>query len=273
MSNVELLGASGLSPWRRISMGSWRPTGDSSVFVELDLVLDHVLDQGQDGQNRNLNAIFAKLLARAIDTDSNTRQINSLIRWGRIYQRKNIDLFFHVSNSATDLAGIRIENPHRKPIDALSEEFVAEVKALRANGDQKFKKVKDLFRFVPGWCSRLVLDVTGFVSYTLNLNLSLLGVPKDAFGSIMVTNVGSLGIDGGFTVIAPYTRIPCVIAICSVQKKPIVEQDSSGTDVIVIRRVARLGMTFDHRIVDGFHIAAFVRQLKHLCLKPEGWLL
>ncbi|MDZ4082327.1 MAG: 2-oxo acid dehydrogenase subunit E2, partial [Bdellovibrionales bacterium] len=73
--------------------------------------------------------------------------------------------------------------------------------------------------------------------------------------------------------IAPYTRIPCVIAICSVQKKPVVEQDSLGNDVIVIRRVARLGMTFDHRIVDGFHIAAFVRQLKQLCLKPEGWLL
>lgn len=271
MSNVDLLQPIALSSWRRISLGSWRPTGDSSVFVELDLVLDPIFDY-TEGKNINLNAIFAKLLAQAMDANADTRQINSIVRWGRIYQRKNIDLFFHVSNSATDLAGIRIESPHRKQIDKLSSEFVSEVKSLRQNGDLKFKKVKRLFRVVPGWCSKLVLDFTGFASYTLNLNLSWLGIPKDAFGSVMVTNVGSLGIDGGFTVIAPYTRIPCVIAICTVRKKPVVESDTHGKDAVVIRRVVRLGMTFDHRIVDGFHIAEFVQQLKLLCAKPESWL-
>ncbi len=252
-------------------MGSWRPTGDSSVFVELDLVLDHVLNY-QAVENTNLNAVFAKLLATAIDANDITRQINSIVRWGKIYQRKNIDLFFHVANSPTDLAGVRIERPHQKQLAMLSSEFVSEVKSLRESGDTKFKRVKGLFRFVPGWCSRTVLNLTGFVSYTLNLNLSVFGVPKDAFGSVMVTNVGSLGIDGGFTVIAPYTRIPCVIAICSVQKKPVVEMDEAGRDMLVIRRVVRLGMTIDHRIVDGFHIAEFVRQLKQLCMKPESWL-
>jgi pyruvate/2-oxoglutarate dehydrogenase complex dihydrolipoamide acyltransferase (E2) component len=48
--------------------------------------------------------------------------------------------------------------------------------------------------------------------------------------------------------------------------------DEAGRDMLVIRRVVRLGMTFDHRIVDGFHIAEFVRQLKQLCMKPESWL-
>lgn len=271
MKNVELAGTRPLSSWRRISIGSWRPTGDSSVFVELDLVVDRLLDHPA-AKVANINAVFAKMIALAVDANADTRQINSILRWGQIYQRKNVDLFFHVSNSAADLAGIKIENPQTKAIAALSDDFHSRVQQIRQNGDLTFEKVKGLFRFVPGFFSKFVLDLTGFVSYNLNLNLSVFGVPRDAFGSIMVTNVGSLGIDGGFTVLAPYTRIPCVIAICSVRKRPVVETDSSGNDLIAIRRVVRFGMTFDHRIVDGFHIAEFVRQLKRLSLQPESWL-
>lgn len=261
-------------------MGSWRPTGDSSVFVELDLPLHHILanlaDQSDGGSFKNgnfpVNAVFSKMIAKAISANDLTRQINSVVRAGAIYERKNVDLFFHAVTTPDDLSGFKLLNPHESDLSKLAHEIENRVLAVRSGQDKTFHQVKALFRLCPGWLSKLVLDLTGFFSYTLNLNLSALGIPKDAFGSVMVTNVGSLGIDGGFTIIAPYSRIPCVIAICSVRKKPLVETDAAGQDNVVVRPVARLGMTFDHRIVDGIHIAAFVKEMKRLSKEPATWL-
>lgn len=263
-----------MSAWRRISMGSWRPTGDSSVFVELDLPVHHILDSihQHGGQTLPVNAVFSKMIAKAISTNELTRRINSVVRSGAIYERQDIDLFFHAVITPDDLSGFKLKNPHESDLSKLAIEIDERVHAVRNGHDRTFHQVKGLFRLCHGWLSKLALDLTGFFSYTLNLNLSVLGVPRDAFGSIMVTNVGSLGIDGGFTIIAPYSRIPCVIAICSLQKKPLVETDASGQDILAIRPVVRLGMTFDHRIVDGIHIAAFVKEMKRLSKEPQTWL-
>ena len=41
--------------------------------------------------------------------------------------------------------------------------------------------------------------------YTFNLDLSGLGMPRDAFGGVTITNVGSLGLDIAYVPLVPYT--------------------------------------------------------------------
>lgn len=272
--NVDYQTRRQMSAWRKISMGSWRSTGDSSVFVELDLPVHHILEKLSEREIAGfpINAVFSKLIASAVAANDLTRQINSVVRAGALFQRRNIDLFFHAVATPDDLSGFKLHNPQLTDLRVLADEIDERVRKVRENRDPTFQQVKSLFRRIPGWLSKAALDLTGFVTYTLNLRLTIFGVPQDAFGSVMITNVGSLGIDGGFTIIAPYTRIPCVIAICTIQKKPLVEVDSNGNDLLAIRPVVRLGMTFDHRIVDGIHIAAFVNEMKRLAKEPQTWL-
>jgi hypothetical protein len=271
-SNVDLLPARPASAWRKVSMGSWRPTGDSSVFVELDLTMDALIERWRSRgafadprqfERRWINPIMARMLGLAIQSSPESRQVNSIIRWGRVYPRRRLELFFHASISPEDLSGVKLSDPESKSVEVLSDEFNSRLSALRSGEENPFRKVKQVFRFLPGALSRFALDCTALLSYGLNLDLSALGLPRDPFGSIMVTNVGSLGIDGGFTIIAPYTRIPCVVAICTLQAKPVVEGDQ-----VVVRQVLRLGMTFDHRIVDGVHIAKLIAELKRLSANP-----
>ena len=67
-------------------------------------------------------------------------------------------------------------------------------------------------------------------------------------GTITVTNVGSFGSLFGTPVInQPQTAI---IGIGAIQKRPVV-RELDGEDVIVIRSMVYLSITYDHRVIDG----------------------
>jgi pyruvate dehydrogenase E2 component (dihydrolipoamide acetyltransferase) len=90
--------------------------------------------------------------------------------------------------------------------------------------------------------------------------------PDDiAGGTITVTNVGSFGSLFGTPVInQPQTAI---IGIGAIQKRPVV-RELEGEDVIVIRSMVYLSITYDHRVIDGAlatkALAAMVRALESI---------
>ncbi len=84
-------------------------------------------------------------------------------------------------------------------------------------------------------------------------------------GTITVTNVGSFGSLFGSPVInQPQTAI---IGIGAIQKRPVV-REIEGEDVIVVRSMVYLSITYDHRVIDGAlatqALAAMVRSLERM---------
>ncbi|MFV0459900.1 MAG: dihydrolipoamide acetyltransferase family protein [Actinomycetales bacterium] len=70
-----------------------------------------------------------------------------------------------------------------------------------------------------------------------------------AGGTITITNVGVFGVDGGTPIINPPQA--AILAMGQVRKKPWVVPGPDGEDVIAVRRVMQLTLSFDHRLVDG----------------------
>ena len=67
-------------------------------------------------------------------------------------------------------------------------------------------------------------------------------------GTFTITNVGSFGSLFGTPVInQPQTAI---MGIGAIQKRPVV-REIDGQDVIVIRQMVYLSLTYDHRVIDG----------------------
>jgi pyruvate dehydrogenase E2 component (dihydrolipoamide acetyltransferase) len=104
---------------------------------------------------------------------------------------------------------------------------------------------------------RWSLRVASFVAYTLNVDPTFLGVPRDAFGSVMVTNVGSLGLDIAYPPLVPYSRVPILLAVGAVHDKP-VAQDGR----VVVAKTMNVSVTFDHRFIDGVHAATMAKVLR-----------
>ena len=98
-----------------------------------------------------------------------------------------------------------------------------------------------------------------------------LGIPKDPFGSIMITNIGSLGIDMAQAPLCPYTRVPILLTTGESPR-------SLGLlmEKWLFGKILPIGVTFDHRLIDGVHASEkwwqkydFKKMFEH----PEEFLL
>ena len=85
-------------------------------------------------------------------------------------------------------------------------------------------------------------------------------------GTFTITNPGGYGTFHGTPVISqPQSGILGTYALV---KRPWVTQDEHGQDVIAIRPIMNLTLTYDHRLVDGALAGRFLRDLKQ---KLETW--
>ena len=111
------------------------------------------------------------------------------------------------------------------------------------------------------------LKLLSFLMYTLNLDLSKLGMPKDAFGGATITNVGSMGLDTAYVPLVPYTRVPIFVAPGAVKDMPVVENGQ-----VVAGKVMNVNASFDHRFIDGYHASVLSKTLREMMENPfEGF--
>jgi pyruvate dehydrogenase E2 component (dihydrolipoamide acetyltransferase) len=85
-------------------------------------------------------------------------------------------------------------------------------------------------------------------------------------GTFTITNPGSFGTFHGTPIInQPQSAILGTYALV---KRPWVVQDELGSDVIAIRPIMNLTLTYDHRLVDGAYAGMYLRDVRD---KLESW--
>ncbi|MFI7545617.1 dihydrolipoamide acetyltransferase family protein [Actinoplanes sp. NPDC049599] len=85
-------------------------------------------------------------------------------------------------------------------------------------------------------------------------------------GTFSITNVGVFGIDSGTPILPPGEA--AILALGTIRPTPWVHREK-----IKIRQVTTLGLSFDHRIVDGELGSKFLRDIGGFLADPESALL
>ena len=269
MPNLKLRRKADLSPFRKIALGTWQTAYDPSVYGSVSLRMEaaeRYLEQFRrvTGKRLTMSHMMARAAAAALEAMPDA---NAILRLGRIYLRDRIGVFFQVAmedprTGQIDLSGTTIYDPEKKSLHDICEELEHKAKGVRGGKDKK-ERARSIFRRAPEFAVGPLLGTIGFFNYTLNLDLEKVGVPNDPFGSIMITNIGSLGLEEAYAPLVPYSRVPIVLAMGAVLDAPVVEDGR-----VVAGRVMKVCATFDHRILDGAHAAIMVRTLREWMEDP-----
>ena len=102
------------------------------------------------------------------------------------------------------------------------------------------------------------------MNFDWNISLRFLGLPRDPFGSAIITNVGSLGIDVAWAPLVPFTRVPLMVSVGTMQMAPQVVGDQ-----VLPRPTMSVAVTVDHRLIDGVHAGAMTKIFKRCFENPE----
>lgn len=272
MPNVRGKPKQNPSLFRKIAIGTWRNAGDPSVYGSVEVDMEASLAYLQAFREATgKRATVTHLVARAVGQVLHDHpDANAILRWNRVYLRDEVTLFMQVAmqdeaTGAPDLSGITLRDPHRKSLVELVDEVEEKARKVRARRDPSLERSRGLFRYLPHLLLNPVLDAMAFLSYDLNLDLSWAGLPKDPFGAVMITNLGSLGLDAAFVPLIPYSRVPLLLALGAVQETAVVRDGA-----LCARRTMKVNATFDHRFLDGVHVAAMARTLRAWLESPEA---
>jgi hypothetical protein len=260
--NLKLVRQRRLSSFRKVALGSWRTAHDPSVYGSIELRMEQATAylaafRAATGRRATVTHLIGKACAMAIQ---GTPEANAILRFGRLYLREGIGVFFQVAvveSEVIDLSGLVIHDMDQKSLVDICDEFEQKVELVRAGRDPEIQRTKRSLRFVPGLLVFWALRAMAFIIYTLNLPPALLGLKRDPFGSVMVTNVGSLGLDVAYPPLVPYSRVPLLVATGRVTEAPVVENGA-----IAVGKVMRVSVTFDHRFIDGVHAANMAKTLR-----------
>jgi pyruvate dehydrogenase E2 component (dihydrolipoamide acetyltransferase) len=270
MPNLEVDRETELSTFRKIALGTWRTAYDPSVYGSLTLRMDKALDyveafRRKTGRKATITHLMARAAAAVFER---VPDANALLRLGRIYRRRRIGVFFQVvmedpETGKIDLSGATIHDPQTKSLVQICDELSERFGNVRKNKDTALSRTRSLFKRLPIAATAPLLELTSFASYTLNLDLTWAGIPRDAFGSVMITNIGSLGLEEAYVPLVPYSRVPLLVALGSIRDTPIADNGQ-----VVIAKTMKLCATFDHRILDGAHASAMAKTMRDWIENP-----
>lgn len=256
-----------VSGWRKLAGSTWGRPMDPQFFGDLELdagpLLSYLTEARQTaGVHVTLTHLIGKAVAHGL---AEVPELRIRLARGREYSRESVDVFFIMTTaSGQELTGVKVQAADRKPVVEIAGELSRRSAAIDAGQDPELGRGKALLARLPPVPLRLALRLGAWLTSDLNLDLSRLGMPRQAFGGAMITSVGMWGIGHAYSPLAHYYRVPVLVLVGAVRAAPAV-----AGDTVVVRPMLTVTATFDHRYVDGFHAARFADAVRSYCEKPS----
>ena len=259
-----------VSPFRKVAIGSWKTAYDPTVYGTVEVRMEEAERyiqkfREQKGAKLTVTHLVAKTVAQVLKDNP---EANGILRFNRIYLRDQVDVGVLVLADDPETGEVDLSSAVVRKADTLSlveliDAIGEQVKGIRSGQDKAMKSAKSTIRKVPYFMMNCFMNFLSFLLYTLNLNMTWAGMPKDAFGGAVITSIGSLGLDTAYVPLVPYTRVPIFIAPGEVKTVPVVDDG----EVVPGRRMG-IHASFDHRFIDGAHAAKMAKAFRLMIENP-----
>ena len=257
------------TPWRVTAATIYTTPTDSRVYGTLDIdvtAAKEFLDRKrEEGVKLTMVHLTTAVLSRAIAFD--VPEMNCFIRRGAVVGREYMDVMVPIQvGGDSGVTPAIVRNAHARRVTDIADEVRAKAAKSRAGSEIKAAKNKYMLNRIPWPLRRPVFLFLKWITVDMGIEIKALGLSAHSFGSFVVSDIGSFGLNTGMTALMPAAKVPCVIVLGKIEEKPVVRNGE-----IVIRTILPLTGTFDHRIVDGMQIGKLARGIKRNFRKPE-WL-
>lgn len=194
---------------------------------------------------------------------------NRFLSGQKIYSRgEDIEFLMTVKKDMTLDSPDTVINLHLTPRDTAMEvyeklnEQISKVKDTPL--DSSMDKTAGIFSLIPGAALKFAIWFLKLLDYYGLLPRFLLEV-SPFHGSVVFTNLGSLGIPPVYHHLYDFGNVPIFLAFGAKRRENEIQDD--GT--VVQRKYIDLKITTDERVCDGYYYAAFVKQFTRILRRPE----
>jgi pyruvate dehydrogenase E2 component (dihydrolipoamide acetyltransferase) len=159
---------------------------------------------------------------------------------------------------------IRVRDADRKSLAEIGARIGGDAEAHRAGHESTVNRNKYLLSRIPWPFRRWVVRLLSWLIGEVGVEIRRLGLSDEAFGSVVLSNIGVFGLTHAVPALFPVARLPAVVAMGKIEEKPVVRDGQ-----VVIRSMLPLTASFDHRLTDAEQIGRAVASVARFMAKPE----
>jgi pyruvate/2-oxoglutarate dehydrogenase complex dihydrolipoamide acyltransferase (E2) component len=252
--------------WRKVASTIYKKPTDSKIYGTVDLdVTDlekFISAKRKEGVKTTLTYILTLIVGRAIRQE--VPELNTYVKRGKIKQREQVDATVSVLLPGGQMGSVKVENADKLTIAELSDKIAKEIRDSRKGEENDTMQSKSMLASVPWPLRKWLFRLYRTITIDWGISLPGIGLDSNSFGSYVISNIGSVGLDTGYGSLLPSSNVSVVWILGSINKKPVVINDE-----IVPRRIMALSATLDHRVVDGSHGGRMFRKIKYYIKHPE----
>jgi len=261
------MGKNGNSPWRTVSTAVYGAPNEGKIYgtAEIDVTeaWDMIMLNRKEGRRITMTHMVTAAIGRALGWD--VPEMNAFVKRGNVVLRDQVIVTVAVNmHGGQEMSSIKIYDAHKKTVFEVAEEIRNRAAKAREGANNATMQNKNLLSRIPWPFRRPAFMLIRFITNTLGIQLKSLGLGHNAFGSIILSNIGSHGLDVGLGALFPGSKLPAVLIMGKEEDKPAVRDGE-----IVIRKMLSMSGTFDHRIVDGYHGGMLAHHIKRYLENPE----
>ena len=246
-----------------------RADNEAYITVEVDLrPLDAYLAQKNQGRTEDKYTYFHVISVAIAKAFVLRPRMNRFICNKRVYQRRDLTLAFVVKKQFSDkseegLAFLSIDDT--ETMDSYHEKIMS---VIHDNRREDVKDTStgamDVLNKLPQWLINLIVSTTLWLDKHGWAPDFLIGTDPN-HASIFLSNLGSIGLEGGYHHLVNWGTNSCFIVLGKkYMKKEYFKEGSSD-----LYEVIPLGITLDERIADGYYYSGTVALVKELLAHPE----
>ncbi len=209
------------------------------------------------------------LLAAYLRTITQRPAVNRFVSGQKIYARNEIVFVMTIkkemSLSAPDTV-IKVKFAPDDTLDEVYEKFniVATDAIASLDKETSFDKLIKIFNLIPGFILRFIVWVVKCLDYIGILPKAFMDL-LPFYGSMIVTSMGSLGINPIYHHIYDFGNLPVFLSYG--RKRTVFEYDKNGN--LNKKRYIDIKAVTDERICDGFYFASAFKYFKKIVENPE----
>lgn len=252
--------------WRKVAATIYKKPVDSKIYGTVDLdvtdIEKYIARKRKQGVKTTLTYLLTLITGRSIRNGA--MELNTYVRRGKIIQREQIDAVVSVLLPGGQMSSIKVENTDKLSVAEFSREVSEQIAATRNGKENIEMQSKGLLSALPWPFRNWLFNIYRTLTVGWGLSFPGLNLSANSFGSYVVSNIGTVGLDTGYGSLFPASNISFVLILGSIIKKPVVKNGE-----IVIRNIMKLSATLDHRVVDGSHGGKLFRGIKYYVQNPE----
>ena len=246
-----------------------RADNEAHISVDIDMrPLKAYLEKLNEGRTEDKYTVF-HLISAAIGKAFVLRpKMNRFICNNKMYLRNDITVAFTVKkkfNDHSEEALAFFKYDPKETIESYHEKIMKIIHSTKSDTEKDTSTgAMDIVCKLPQWLivaivkTLLWLDKHGWAPQAL-----IGSDPNHA--SIFLSNLGSIGLPGGYHHLVNWGTNSCFIVVGKIYTKA--EYDKDGN--VDVHEVVPLGITLDERIADGYYYSGTVALVKELLEHPE----